>query len=169
MRERLILLACAVVALSACASERTVVVDDTERIELTDDAEIVYRFGDSSVPPEYHRSYTLTVTKNELHVVVDSYGDIINDVVRPTSPEAWSILVTTFEGVAGVESVENDDGCAGGTSSSLRIVDNRRELVDVGVSNCGGSGGSEAEALDLYIKPVIDSLADWEGLLDRES
>ena len=37
--------------------------------------EIIYRFGDASVPPDYHRSYTITVTAGGVRIVVDSYGD----------------------------------------------------------------------------------------------
>ncbi|MCL5991748.1 MAG: hypothetical protein M1419_06560, partial [Bacteroidetes bacterium] len=40
---------------------------------------IIYYFYDSSVPPKYHRSYTITITENKLMIVVDSYGDIINE------------------------------------------------------------------------------------------
>jgi hypothetical protein len=38
---------------------------------------ITYRFEDSSVPPEYHRSYTITLTPERVNIVVDSYGDFI--------------------------------------------------------------------------------------------
>jgi len=40
---------------------------------------IIYSYGDSSVPPQYHRSYTITVTNEKLHIVVDSYGDILHE------------------------------------------------------------------------------------------
>jgi len=31
--------------------------------------EITYRFGDASVPPEYHRSYTVTVTTDKVEIL----------------------------------------------------------------------------------------------------
>ena len=40
---------------------------------------IVYSYGDSSVPPKYHRSYTITATKDGIRIVVDSYGNILAD------------------------------------------------------------------------------------------
>ena len=46
---------------------------------LPDDATVTYAFTDSSVPPQYHRSVTLTVTRDEAHIVVDSYGDVLAD------------------------------------------------------------------------------------------
>ena len=41
--------------------------------------EITYHFGDASVPPKYHRSYTVTVTTDKVRIVVDSYGKILAD------------------------------------------------------------------------------------------
>ena len=35
---------------------------------------IEYEFSDSSVPPQYHRSYTIAVTSEQVHVTVNSYG-----------------------------------------------------------------------------------------------
>ncbi len=40
---------------------------------------IEYSYGDSSVPPEYHRSFVVHITKEKITIKVDSYGDIIND------------------------------------------------------------------------------------------
>lgn len=41
-----------------------------------------YHYRDSSVPPEHHRSYTVTVTPDEAHIGVDSYGDVLHDETR---------------------------------------------------------------------------------------
>jgi len=37
---------------------------------------IVYHFADASVPPQYHRSYTITVIPDCVEIVVNSYGEI---------------------------------------------------------------------------------------------
>ncbi|MGB3713694.1 MAG: hypothetical protein WA996_04615, partial [Candidatus Promineifilaceae bacterium] len=49
---------------------------DLKMIEK-DIQELTYRFGDASVPPEYHRSYSVSITPGEARIVVDSYGDIL--------------------------------------------------------------------------------------------
>jgi hypothetical protein len=54
--------------------------------------EIVYRFGDASVPPQYHRSYTITVTAGQARVVVDSYGDVLAE-------KAYEITRKEFEDI----------------------------------------------------------------------
>ncbi len=49
---------------------------------------IKYRFVDASVPPDYHRSYTVTATESDWHYTVDSYGTIISDSTQKMT-EAW--------------------------------------------------------------------------------
>ena len=39
--------------------------------------EVYYHFGDASVPPPDHRSYTLQVKKDAIDVTIDSYGEIL--------------------------------------------------------------------------------------------
>jgi hypothetical protein len=54
---------------------------------------VTLRFRDSSVPPEYHRSYVLTVSEGQVHVVVDSYGDVLHDVTKPLPNDDWAKFV----------------------------------------------------------------------------
>jgi hypothetical protein len=49
----------------------------------------VDRFNDSSVPPEYHRRYTLTADAESAQLVVDSYGDVLHDVTEPNEGDRW--------------------------------------------------------------------------------
>ena len=74
----------------------------------------VYNYQDSSVPPEYHRSYTIEISKDSLNLVVDSYGDIINEFKKEISSNEWNWLIETY-----IESrIKNikktvDDWCTG--------------------------------------------------------
>jgi len=36
---------------------------------------LFYQFHDSSVPPEYHRNYDISITKNKIIKIIYSYGD----------------------------------------------------------------------------------------------
>ena len=58
--------------LLGCVSKASIPID-----ELPGASKIVYHFKDRSVPPEYHRSYTIEVTKDSSSCIVDSYGNII--------------------------------------------------------------------------------------------
>ena len=40
---------------------------------------LIFRYRDSSVPPRYHRSYTITASAKQCRVVVDVYGKNIVD------------------------------------------------------------------------------------------
>jgi len=114
---------------------------------------IGYHFGDSSVPPEYHRSYTLTVRKGEARLVVDSYGDVLHDVSQPIGERLWTGLL---DEVAELESstLEEESGCTGGTSRSLEVNDDGR-MVRIDVGLCGGDHETEAAALDSFVEPVL--------------
>ena len=71
---RAVVLSAALVLVAACGGST-----DPATAGLPDDATVTYAFTDSSVPPQYHRSVTLTVTRDEAHIVIDSYGDVLAD------------------------------------------------------------------------------------------
>jgi hypothetical protein len=143
--------------------------DDTvDGIELSDEAQITYHYGDSSVPPEFHRSYTLTIGATEVHAVVDSYGDVLGDVTVDLPAEVWDGLVADAGSVAALDADERDgegEGCAGGTSRDLEIVDGGATVVARSFPVCGGANEAPAQALDAYVQPVLDAIPDWSALV----
>ena len=54
--------------------------------------EIAYHFADASVPPDYHRSYSITVTAAAVRIVVDSYGEILADETFAVTAERFDEL-----------------------------------------------------------------------------
>ena len=136
--------------------------------ELSDSATIEYHYGDSSVPPEYHRSYTLTITKDEVHAVVDSYGDVLHDVTEPLPAAVWAELRDTADTVLDLDIEEDAEPCAGGTTRGLEIDDGGTMLVDVSFGACGGSNGEAETRVDRWIRPVIQAIPDWDSYLDTE-
>lgn len=138
---------------------------DDETLTLGDDAQITYHFGDSSVPPEYHRSYTLTIDRTEVHTVIDSYGDVLGDVTTPLPEEVWDQLVAHVDEVSDLDPGGDDEGCAGGTSRSLQVSDSGDTVVDVSFGVCGGDNGGAATAVDTFVQPVIDVIPDWDTLV----
>ena len=101
--------------------------------------EITYHFGDASVPPEYHRSYTVKVTLYKIRIVVDSYGEILAE-------EGYEITNKQFNDVR--NSLErykirnctlgDDEGCSGGTSERISYSDGENEIFSGSVYHCGG-------------------------------
>ena len=152
----LVALVLPVTALVGCGS-------DESGGSLVDDAtEVTYHFYDSSVPPEYHRSYVVTATDGEVHIVVDSYGDVLHD--ETTSLDA-ATFDTVLEDIDGLESSEaEDDGCTGGTSSELIVTDaDDSVLLSISTSSCGDDG-VDGEQLEQIVAPLLAGF-DMDTLL----
>jgi hypothetical protein len=138
---------------------------DAGGVTLSDGAQITYHFGDSSVPPEFHRSYTLTIDAAEVHVVVDSYGDVLEDVTEPVPAEVWDALVDNLGTVTDLDAGDDDAGCSGGTSRSLVVTDQGDTVTDTAFSVCGGANDAPAATLDTYVQPVRDAIPNWTTLI----
>jgi hypothetical protein len=101
--------------------------------------EITYHFKDASVPPEYHRSYTISVTTDKVGIVVDSYGKLLAD-------KRYEITNKQFDGIR--NSLErnkirnctlaDDKGCTGGTIERISFSDKKNEIFSGSVYHCGG-------------------------------
>lgn len=121
---------------------------------LPDDATVVYAFGDSSVPPQYHRSVTLTVTADESRIVVDSYGDVLADQSAPTPPQVWQQLGDTLPALQALEVEAPQQGCVGGTTLQVTVSTPDGEQVRLDPEFCGGSNEGLEEAIDAWIAPA---------------
>jgi hypothetical protein len=139
--------------------------DGPDDVALSDDAQITYHFGDSSVPPEFHRSYTLTIDATEVHAVVDSYGDVLEDVTEELPAEVWDGLVAGAGTVALLDPSDDDEGCAGGTSREIEITDGDDTVAASAFSVCGGANEDTARTLDAYVQPVLDAIPNWDDLV----
>lgn len=119
-------------------------------------ATVVYQFHDASVPPEYHRSYTVTVTEGSATVVVDSYGDIIDQATEPIDAAAWAATVDLTASYAGTESTEHP-GCTGGTAEELTALDaGGAEVLHVYLDHCGESSGTDLQVAVGSVLSLFD-------------
>lgn len=123
---------------------------------LPDDATVVYAFGDSSVPPQYHRSVTLTITADEARIVVDSYGDVLADDSTATPPQVWQQLGDTLPTLEALEIEAPQEGCVGGTSLQVTVTTPDSELLRLDPQFCGGSNEGIEAAIDAWIAPARD-------------
>ncbi len=101
--------------------------------------EITYHFGDASVPPEYHRSYTITVTADKVGIVVDSYGKILADKRYEITNKQFNDIKNSLKR----NKVRNctlgdDEGCSGGTTERISFSDGENEIFSGSVYHCGG-------------------------------
>ena len=129
--------------------------------------EITYRFQDASVPPEYHRSYTITIDKDKLKITVDSYGDILAEKeFRITKNKFEGIIASLKENQIKKAELGNADGCTGGTSESISYSNLSGEIFSGSVYHCGGKdfgnlgGNVKRFAQDIEeIVPEVKKLA----------
>lgn len=138
---------------------------------LDEAASLEYRYGDASVPPEFHRSYTLALVVGGAgepatgSLVVDSYGDVLHGVDVSVDNATWSDVVDQLDGLDRGD-IGSDEGCTGGTSRRLEVRSaDDQVLLDRSISVCGGSGGEEADELDERIAPLLADL-DLASLLE---
>lgn len=132
--------------------------------ELGAETVITYQFLDSSVPPRYHRSYDLRVSSTESRIVVDSYGDVLADETVRTAPAVWAELGSTLDAVSGLRAEPVEEGCTGGTVTSLAVVDADRVLADLMLQECGSVNATSVEALQGWIAPARDQFPPMDQL-----
>lgn len=146
---RAVVVSAALVVLAACGGST-----DPVTTGLPDDATVTYAFTDSSVPPQYHRSVTLTVTRDEAHIVIDSYGDVLADERVPTPASVWETLGSTLPAVEALTVEASGEGCTGGTALRLTVETPSGPSVDLDPQFCAGSNEGLEESIDGWIAPA---------------
>ena len=127
---------------------------------VSDRAVIEFHYGDASVPPQFHRSYLLTITATSVHGVVDSYGNELADETAVITAEVWNALVAQLDDLADLD-VDEIEGCTGGTSRSLSVVDDNTTRLDLDFDVCGDTNASAAKKLDDAIRPITEQIPNW--------
>jgi hypothetical protein len=155
---RLVLVLAATVVLAACTPVATPESSPSPVASsaLAAGAVVTYAFHDSSVPPQYQRSVTLTVTEETSHIVIDSYGDVLADKTASTPPDVWGTLAATLPDVSGLPIDEQTEACAGGTGISLTVATDTETTVELDPQFCGGSNPGVEAAIDAWIAPARD-------------
>jgi len=139
---------------------------DQERLNTTNTInKIIYRFEDASVPPEYHRSYTITLMPEKLFIVVDSYGTMIAEKEFRIEKKQYDDIVSSLlKNNIRKQSLTAHDGCTGGTAETVSYWDEKEEIFSASLYHCGGIdsgnlGGNVKQFAD-DIKKLIPSLSD---------
>ena len=98
-----------------------------------------YRFGDASVAPQYHRSYTISVSNSKKTITIDSYGDVLLQRQYDITTEEF---LKFREAVAekGISTHEEKEvsGCTGGKTEYIRLYKGDEMYFDAYVYHCGG-------------------------------
>lgn len=129
---------------------------------------VTYRFIDSSVPPQFHRSIELVVDADTIEVTVDSYGDVLHTDSVPTPPEVWTTLVDDAGAIADLADGELPEQCDGGTGRTVRIEGDAE--VEFSAGACRDPDDEELVArIDEWIEPVADEVPNLDERTDGRS
>ncbi|OIQ36541.1 MAG: hypothetical protein BM555_02500 [Crocinitomix sp. MedPE-SWsnd] len=143
-----------IICLISCEEPMTF---DKDKVE-----KIVYRFQDSSVPPQYHRSYEITISPTKINTVVDSYGDVLAQEELECSAESFAALIETCNN-SKLAICENDDPpCTGQTSETLDIYQGELHYESY-LNQCQGndykSSCGDVKSVIKKIKGMVPNLS----------
>ncbi len=144
----------------SCTNTAPLVLDTNESIIID------YGFNDSSVSPEYHRSYTITISPTNIHVQVDSYGDVLADKNLPISSNQFEELIQTIN-EANLVSGRNEpaDPCDGGTSESLTIKAADKQVYNGYFDHCADAPSDSMGNIELVMDAIHELVPNLGEML----
>ena len=112
-------------------------------IDWNEVTRIEYRYGDSSVAPDYHRSYTIAITDSSKSIVIDSYGKVVLTKKYPNTPAEFEAFRAELS-QKGIKKhkMKKQDPCDGGTSETIRLYNKDVNVFNAFVSHCSGESGT---------------------------
>ncbi|YCK81240.1 hypothetical protein M1D89_19550 [Arthrobacter sp. D3-18] len=156
MRCRIIMIAIAAVSVgltTGCSAATPLEVDPSR-------TSVEYTFRDSSVPPEYHRSYVIKASDTEASITVDSYGDVLRQETTAVPADTWTKVTDLVRSLP--ERTKNiktqKPGCAGGTASTIVVREGDEARYSRHIEDCGGGP----------VAPLTDTAAPLEALFDMK-
>ena len=156
----------AVLFLLGCGSSNNASTDaSVTPVDWEETTRIEYRFGDSSVAPDYHRSYVITITESTKTIAIDSYGDVLLTRQYSNTPSDFQAVKEELS-KKGIKTHKEKDsgGCSGGTSETLRLYKGNVKFFDAYVYHCSGENGTlflpngTADLIRSQIPESLDSL-----------
>jgi hypothetical protein len=146
-----------------CSKKDTGVKAEMDTKTKSNIKKITFRFIDSSVPPEYHRSYTITVTQQKANIIVNSYGKIIAKKEFNIKKQQFEDILKSLDNnkIRNLNLGENHD-CTGGTTEELTYFDELKEIFSGTVYHFAGidSGNlaGDLQCCTIDIKKLIPNL-----------
>jgi len=100
----------------------------------------VYHYGDRSVAPDYHRSYTIEVSADSTVLIVTTYG---KELLRKTYNQNKLAEIEAALSTMNIKlKKEKKSACSGGYSESLREFVQDEVVFNGYVYHCDGDSGT---------------------------
>lgn len=132
---------------------------------------IIYHYYDSSVPPKFHRSYTITVTSDRVRIIVDSYGEIINDKEFEADSNQFEMIKKSLRinKIQKGKKIESK-GCTGGTGEKIEYFENDNTLFSASVYHCGNKYYGDMKGnIDNVANDIKHLIPNFIELLKRDN
>ncbi len=152
-----------VVSLSDCGNKKKDnPVNNNDTMTTGSNDTFVYNFHDASVPPPYHRSYTIRVTSGQVYYAISDYDKVLAKDSLVLSKVAYDSFVKAINDLH-IKEKEADKhrGCTGGTSDELILYAASEHEVKGYIIYCGGEmygnlQGDVAAAAGLFRALIPD-------------
>ena len=117
---------------------------------------IVYSHSDASVAPDYYRSYTLTVSKDSISIVVRGYGRALLTESRPYTEQDFQSFVSKLK-KAGIKKVKDVRSVATGCDTENLALYKGDDKYFSAHKTCDGGNMKLADRASLEL--IISKLA----------
>jgi hypothetical protein len=139
------LLAFAILLCVACSHEKKNTatknnnISENKSLTIENGNEFIYHFGDASLPPKYHRSYTIRVIPGQVYCTIDRYGDILLTDSSALTTAAYDSFVKNITALQiKNKTADSEKGCTGGTSKQLTLFAGGTKEIKGSLYYCGG-------------------------------
>lgn len=128
-------------------------------------AVIIYEFTDSSVPPEYHRSFLISISKKlTLKTHVDVYGDTIGAIEKQITQKQWDQLFHLIN-TSDLEQGRFQREMPGSTTSTLTFLDHHSDTL---FSLIYDNPDSISIDLQNFVQMIISFAPELDSLIQIE-
>lgn len=124
---------------------------------VTEADKIVYGFHDSSVPPPYHRSYSIEVTENNLHLIIENYSDTLLTKDWTFTKEKFNEVKERLKNLKKDGEIDESEISDGGTSESIYLYKNGKKTFSC-VDHHSTKNFSGADIDLSYLIPDLKAL-----------
>ncbi|BDS15536.1 hypothetical protein [Aureispira anguillae] len=131
--------------------------------------QFTYQFGDASVPPPFHRSYTIVANKDSILLTVDSYGDTLVQKKYQMPEDGLTRIGQALikNKIHKRRQKKEANGCTGGTTQSIayRCHEDAKPF-SASRYNCGGEHyGTLMGDIDSFLVDIYPLTPDLKEVL----
>lgn len=119
---------------------------------------VEYRFQDASVPPMFHRSYTISIDAQNTTTNVDVYGKALADDTHATQASDWKQLqdlATKLDKPA----TKIANGATGTKTFIIRLHNGQKPTYEL-IWDSLNEVSADTEAFVTFLKSLVPNLAD---------